>query len=102
MGAFVASAFVHAFSVRGVLGGRWRDASGEARFFALNGLACVVEAGVVKVVRNIRRRRQRRDMTAWYDAWIGRVWWFIVVVWSGREFARGWVKSGLVREMAFR
>ena len=101
LGAFASSAFVHAFSVRGVLAGRWEDAAGEARFFALNGLACVVEVAVQRAVKALRARLGwRRDRG--FDKWIGRVWWICVVVWTGREFARGWVKSGLVREMAFR
>lgn len=101
IGAFVSSAFVHAFSVRGVLAGRWTDAAGEMRFFLLNGIAVVLEGLVHRAVK-MTRRRMGWPETMWYDAWIGRVWWFIAVVWSGREFARGWVKSGLVREMAFR
>lgn len=101
IGAFLSSAFVHAFSVRGVLAGRWSDAAGEMRFFLLNGIAVVMEGFVQKTVKMTRRKMGWRESMR-YDAWIGRVWWIVVVVWSGREFARGWVKSGLVREMAFR
>lgn len=101
IGAFVSSAFVHAFSVRGVLAGRWTDAAGEMRFFLLNGIAVVFEGLVQRAVK-MARRRMGWSESMWYDAWIGRIWWFAAVVWSGREFARGWVKSGLVREMAFR
>ncbi|KAJ9663853.1 hypothetical protein H2198_000613 [Neophaeococcomyces mojaviensis] len=101
LGAFLSSAFVHAFSVRGVLAGRWQDAMGEARFFALNGVACVVEAVVQRAVKGMRRQLGLQEIM-WYDKWIGRAWWISAVVWSGREFARGWVKSGLVREMSFR
>lgn len=101
IGAFVSSAFVHAFSVRGVLAGRWTDAAGEMRFFMLNGVAVVLEGIVQRVCKGVRRRMGWQE-AQWYDAWIGRVWWVLAVVWSGREFARGWVKSGLVREMAFR
>ncbi|KAI1387356.1 uncharacterized protein F4822DRAFT_406198 [Hypoxylon trugodes] len=42
LGGFLSSAFVHSFSVRGVLGGDWSSAAGEAKFFALNGLAVVI------------------------------------------------------------
>jgi len=101
IGAFGSSALVHAFSVRGVLAGRWSDAAGEMRFFLLNGVAVVVEGVVQQLVKMGRRKMGWREKM-WYDAWIGRVWWMGAVIWSGREFARGWVKSGLVREMSFR
>ncbi|KAK5096246.1 hypothetical protein LTR70_003115 [Exophiala xenobiotica] len=101
IGAFGSSALVHAFSVRGVLAGRWSDAAGEMRFFLLNGAAVVAEGVVQRLVKNGRRKLGWSEKM-WYDAWIGRMWWIGAVVWSGREFARGWVKSGLVREMAFR
>lgn len=101
IGAFGSSALVHAFSVRGVLAGRWSEAAGEMRFFLLNGVAVVVEGVMWRLVRIGRRRMGWREKV-WYDVWVGRVWWVCAVVWSGREFARGWVKSGLVREMAFR
>lgn len=100
LGGFGSSAFVHAFSVRGVLGGDWSMAAGEAQFFALNGLAVVVEGGVIRAVRALRRQRGWPSQM-WYDAWVGRVWWIAVLLLSGRNFARGWVKAGLVREMAF-
>ncbi|KAI2628895.1 hypothetical protein GGR54DRAFT_636610 [Hypoxylon sp. NC1633] len=100
LGGFLSSAFVHSFSVRSVLAGDWSSAAGEATFFALNGLAVVVEGAVVRAVRSWRRRRGC-DETVWYDSWVGRVWWSAVVLGSGRHFARGWVKSGLVREIAF-
>lgn len=101
IGAFGSSAFVHAFSVRGVLAGRWDYAAGEMRFFLLNGLAVVFEGAVQRLVKQMRRRNGWHT-TMWYDAWIGRAWWISAVVWTGREFARGWTKSALVREMAFR
>ncbi|XXG96007.1 hypothetical protein Hte_002284 [Hypoxylon texense] len=100
LGGFLASAFVHAFSVRGVLGGDWNSAAGEAKFFALNGLAVVLESAVARAVRRSRKRRGYGERM-WYDGWIGRIWWIMVVLGSGRNFARGWVKSGLVRETAF-
>lgn len=101
IGAFASSAFVHAFSVRGVLAGRWAEATGEMRFFMLNGFAVVLEGAFQIAVRNVRRRMGWKP-SMWYDAWIGRVWWITAIAWSGREFARGWVKSALVREMAGR
>ncbi|KAI1764989.1 hypothetical protein GGR53DRAFT_530074 [Hypoxylon sp. FL1150] len=100
LGGFLSSAFVHSFSVRGVLGGNWSSAAGEAKFFALNGLAVVVEGAVARAVRSSRRRRGHSEKM-WYDAWLGRVWWIAVILGSGRNFTRGWVKSGLVREVAF-
>lgn len=100
LGGFLSSAFVHSYSVRGVLGGKWSDALGEARFFALNGLAVVLEELVIRSVRGWRKRHAK-PYTMWYDQWIGRVWWIGVVLWTGRNFARGWVKANLVREMAF-
>lgn len=100
LGGFLSSAVVHSLSVRGVLGGNWFDALGEARFFALNGVAVIVEEKVVRFIRNLRKRHAL-DSHMWYDQWVGRVWWVGIVLWTGRNFARGWVKAGLVREMAF-
>lgn len=109
LGAFLSSAFCHSFAVRGVLGGEWARATGEARFFALNGVAVVVE----EVVRGAVLRRRRRRAAAgggggggegslerWYDGYVGRAWWICVLLVSGRNFARGWVNAGLVREMS--
>ncbi|OAL32914.1 hypothetical protein AYO20_07705 [Fonsecaea nubica] len=100
IGAFLSSACVHAFSVRGVLAGDWSMAVGEAKFFALNGVAVVLEGVVVWAVRRARKRNGRPSQV-WYDPVVGRVWWIAVLLWTGRNFARGWVKAGLVREMAF-
>ncbi|KAI2618601.1 hypothetical protein GGS26DRAFT_574535 [Hypomontagnella submonticulosa] len=100
LGGFLSSAFVHSFSVRGVLGGNWRSAAGEAQFFALNGLAVVLEGAIIRAVKRSRKRRGLNE-TMWYDGWIGRIWWLTVLLGSGRNFARGWVKSGLVREIAY-
>lgn len=100
LGGFGSSAFVHAFSVRGALKGNWWMAAGEAKFFALNGVAVVVEGAFMRAVRALRKQRGwPREM--WYDAYVGRAWWITVILWTGRNFARGWVKAGLVREMAF-
>ena len=41
-----------------------------------------------------------KELREWYDEWAGRAWFIIVVLSTGRNFARGWVGSGLVREMA--
>ncbi|KIW37209.1 uncharacterized protein PV06_10559 [Exophiala oligosperma] len=100
LGAFLSSAFVHSFAVRGVLAGDWQMATGEAKFFALNGVAVVVEGAFVQIVE---KRRQKRGIPGrmWYDSTVGRVWWMTIILWTGRNFARGWVKSSLVREMAF-
>ena len=100
VGGFASSAFVHSFAVRGVLGGKWADATGEAWFFAINGMAVVVEEGVERAVRKYRKARGSEEEMR-YDGAIGRAWWIAVLLWSGRSFARGWVKAGLVREMAF-
>ena len=91
---------MHSFAVRGTLGGNWRDATGEATFFALNGVAVILEEGVKKFVRRYRKRVGSREVV-WYDAWVGRVWWIALLLTTGRNFARGWTKAGLVREMAF-
>lgn len=104
LGAFLSSAFCHSFAVRGVLGGEWARATGEARFFALNGVAVVVE----EVVRGAVLRRRKTAAAAggegslerWYDGYVGRAWWICVLLVSGRNFARGWVNAGLVREMS--
>jgi hypothetical protein len=100
LGGFGSSALVHAFAVRGVLRGDWGLAMGEAKFFALNGIAVVVEGVIIICARQLRVKRGVPS-SMWYDAWIGRIWWLAVVLWTGRNFARGWVKAGLVREMAF-
>jgi hypothetical protein len=100
LGAFASSALVHAFSVRGVLGGDWRLAAGEARFFGLNGVAVVLEGAIVMGVKSMRKKMKWHEKQ-WYDAWIGRVWWIAILLWTGRNFARGWITAELVREMAF-
>lgn len=101
LGGFLSSAFVHSFAVRSVLGGDWTKATGEAKFFAVNGFAVVLEEGIKRVIREWRRRKALpREM--WYDVPIGRLWWIMVLLLSGRQFARGWVNAGLVREMAAR
>jgi len=101
IGGFLSSAFVHSFSVRSVLEGNWIKARGEGIFFCANGFAVVVEEGVRRIVL-ARRKKAGRPLHMWYDAWIGRVWWISVLLFSGRNFARGWVNAGLVREMAGR
>ena len=101
LGGFISSAFVHSFSVRSVLGGDWSKASGEGIFFASNGFAVAIEEAVRRVVLS-RRKRLGQPLSMWYDAWIGRVWWISVLLFSGRNFARGWCNAGLVREMAGR
>ena len=100
LGGFLPSAFVHCFSVRGVLGGDWGSATGEAKFFAINGFAVVFEGVMVRLIRQWRKRRGCPDR-CWYDGYVGRTWWLTVLLGTGRNFARGWVKSGLVREIAF-
>lgn len=100
LGGFFSSALVHSFAVRGTVGGSWIDAAGEAKFFALNGIAVIVEEGVKRAVRRSRRGRGAKEKM-WYDAWIGRFWWIALLLTTGRNFARGWTKAGLVREMAF-
>ncbi len=107
LGGFVSSAFVHSFAAHTVMGG-WDGAWGEAWFFAGNGVAVVVEEGVRMAVVSSRRRKVKRrgdgkeegGLERWYDGVVGRVWWICVLLYSGRNFARGWVRAGLVREMA--
>ncbi|KAH9828403.1 Membrane bound O-acyl transferase family [Teratosphaeria destructans] len=101
LGGFLSSALVHAFSVRSVLAGDWGRARGEAIFFVSNGLAVVAEEAVIRAVQ-ARRKRAGVPREMWYDAWIGRAWWIAVLLFSGRNVARGWVDAGLVREMAGR
>ena len=108
LGAFVSSAFVHSFAAHTVMGG-WDGAFGEAWFFAGNGVAVVVEEGCRMAV--VRYRRRQKGQTAegegkdnvWFERLcgvIGRIWWVCVLLYTGRNFARGWVRAGLVREMA--
>lgn len=99
LGGFLSSAFVHSFAVRSVLGGDWSKATGEAKFFAVNGFAVVFEEGIKRAVRSWRKQREW-PAEMWYDAFIGRIWWIVTLLFSGRQFARGWVNAGLVREMA--
>ena len=76
-------------------------ARGEAIFFTLNGLAVIVEEGLRRTIL-ARRKKAGLPKEMWYDGWVGRVWWICVLLFSGRNFARGWVNAGLVREMAGR
>ncbi|KAI5194978.1 hypothetical protein E4T38_09305 [Aureobasidium subglaciale] len=99
LGGFISSAFVHSFAVRSVLGGEWSRALGEAKFFAANGFAVVLEEGIRRQVLTWRKKRDL-PLQMWYDSYIGRIWWITVLLFSGRNFARGWVNAGLVREMA--
>ncbi|KAI5275361.1 hypothetical protein E4T47_01647 [Aureobasidium subglaciale] len=99
LGGFISSAFVHSFAVRSVLGGEWSRALGEAKFFAANGFAVVLEEGIRRQVLTWRKKRDL-PLQMWYDSHIGRIWWITVLLFSGRNFARGWVNAGLVREMA--
>jgi hypothetical protein len=99
LGGFISSAFVHSFAVRSVLGGEWSRSLGEAKFFAANGFAVVVEEGIRRQVMAWRKKRDL-PLKMWYDSYIGRVWWIAFLLFSGRNFARGWVNAGLVREMA--
>ena len=101
MGGFCCSAFVHAFAGHAVLGG-WRNgAGGEAVFFVENGVAVCVEEGVKRWVKRWRRGRDGKGREErWYDGVVGRVWWVSVLLFTGRNFARGWTKAGLVTEMA--
>lgn len=106
LGGFVSSGFVHSFAAHTVMGG-WDGASGEAWFFAGCGLAVVLEEGVKRTVMRRRRMikskvegKSTESMERWYDGVVGRVWWIFVLLYTGRNFARGWVRAGLVREMA--
>jgi len=102
LGGFVSSAFVHSFAAHTVMGG-WEGAFGEAWFFAGCGLAVVVEEGVKRLAIGQRRKAKRdgkEDLGRWYDGVVGRIWWVCVLLYTGRNFARGWVRAGLVREMA--
>lgn len=92
--------------------GGWQGAWGEAWFFAGNGLAVVIEEGLKRVVF-MQRKQQTKDvkqsnfveertkhLDRRYDGIVGRIWWICVLCYTGRNFARGWVRAGLVREMA--
>ena len=107
LGGFVSSAFVHSFAAYTVVGGVLVNALGEMKFFAGCGLAVVIEEVVKRLV--LAQRRKHKQLTArdestglerWYDGIIGRVWWVCVLLFTGRNFARGWVGAGLVREMS--
>lgn len=107
VGAFVSSAFVHSFASWTVHGGIVGDALGEARFFAGCGLSVVLEEVTKRAV--MRSRKQQKgdgkedkdsELERWYDGWVGRIWWISVLLFFGRNFARGWVSCGLVAEMS--
>lgn len=59
LGGFTSSVFIHGFAVRGVLGGSWKDATGEAEFFLLNGAATNVEEFASSLVLSWRKHDQR-------------------------------------------
>ncbi|KAL8809410.1 MAG: hypothetical protein Q9223_003071 [Gallowayella weberi] len=102
LGGFVSSALVHSFAAYTVVGGQLMDALGEAEFFAGCGIAVVVEEAVKRMAFTYRRRSRQgseeEEMPSL--AVVGRLWWISVMLYNGRHFARGWVKAGLVREMA--
>ncbi|CAL8576322.1 hypothetical protein XPA_002209 [Xanthoria parietina] len=107
LGGFVSSAFVHSFAAHTVVGGSVGEALGEAEFFAGCGIAVVAEEIVKRSMQRFRRRHKHNVdgdkancSDRWYDGVVGRVWWIAVLLYNGRHFARGWVKAGLVREMA--
>jgi len=107
VGGFVSSAFVHSFASWTVHGGIVKDALGEARFFAGCGVAVVVEELVKRIaMKSTRKQKQEGELDKdfrldrWYDGVIGRIWWIGVLLYVGRNFARGWVKAGLVSEMS--
>jgi hypothetical protein len=58
----------------------------------------VVEEVVNRVVIASRKQRKASE-EMWYDGVVRRIWWIGVLLFSGRNFARGWVEAGLVREM---
>ncbi|KAL8673320.1 MAG: hypothetical protein Q9168_002244 [Polycauliona sp. 1 TL-2023] len=104
LGGFLSSAFVHSFAAYTVVGGTVGEALGEAKFFAGCGVAVIVEEIVKRLVLRVRLH-DKGNMNSdkahrWYDGIIGRTWWISVLLYNGRHFARGWVKAGLVREMA--
>ncbi|KAL8842072.1 MAG: hypothetical protein Q9170_000675 [Blastenia crenularia] len=107
LGGFISSAFVHSFAAYTVVGGVLRDALGEAEFFTGCGMAVVIEEVVERLVLSQRRKSKKTSgkdgssaLDRWYDGIVGRIWWVSVLLYNGRHFARGWVKAGLVREMA--
>lgn len=108
LGAFVSSAFVHSFASWTVQGGVVKDALGEARFFANCGIAVVVEEVAKRVVMRNRKRQKKQgggggkdnEYDRWYDRIVGRIWWVSVLLFPSRNFARGWISTSLVREMA--
>ena len=48
---FFSSLYVHSFFVCGVISADWTMELGEARFFALNGVAIVLEGAVIRSVK---------------------------------------------------
>ena len=100
LGGFISSAFVHSFAGWTVHGGNVDKASGEARFFAGCGLAVIVEELVKRLATRSRRTESKegdndkgQGIERWYDGIIGRFWWMSVLLYVGRNFARGWYVS---------
>ena len=76
------------------------EASGEARFFAGCGLAVTIEELVKRLIIRSRRNRKKEargakgvELVRWYDGILGRIWWIGILLYVGRNFARGWYVS---------
>lgn len=97
LGGFLSSAFVHSFASWTVHKGCIDDATGEAKFFTGCGIAVILEELVKRFVMNYRRGRtangnkvKGHGLERWYDGVVGRIWWSSVLLYMGRNFARGW------------
>ena len=100
LGGFLSSAFVHSFASWTVHKGNIEDALGEARFFTGCGIAVILEELVRRFVMNYRQKRTAKGkdvkghgLEKWYDGVVGRIWWSSVLLYVGRNFARGWYVS---------
>ena len=99
LGAFLSSGVVHSLAGYTVVPGGLPRASAELWFFVENGIAVIVEESVRRIVIQSRKKtdqsqRQGDQVSAptvhrWYDLIVGKVWWIFVLLYTGRNFARG-------------
>ncbi|KAN0063417.1 hypothetical protein ACQY0O_004583 [Thecaphora frezii] len=74
--------------------------AGEFGFFALNGVAVVVEGAVARyVMRRRRRSNGGQGYTMWYDLPVAVAWTLTVLLYTGQLFVEGWIRSGISREL---
>ena len=100
LGAFLSSGVVHSLAGYTVVPERLPNALGEFWFFVENGFAVIIEEGIKRLVLALRSRKAPRSnhqsgnmsdqhLERWYDDLVARIWWTSVLLYTGRNFARG-------------